>query len=99
MTTSESKYDYEESNREPEGTRYYFMSKGKRQIVKAVEYLYIGIMEGRLTYNLGFGTYNYGEIEDTDLSANGDQYKVFHTVLSTIPHFLHYYPGALIMVG
>lgn len=100
MTNSALIYDYEEFDRQPEGTRYYFISNGERQIVKAVVYEYIGLKENRLTYNLGFGTYNHenGEVEDYDISANGDHYKVFNTVLSTIPHFLHNYPGAMVMV-
>jgi len=91
MTTAEFIYDYEESVRLPEGMRYYFISDGERQLVKAIEYKYIDIRENRLTYNLGFGTYSpeNNELDDYDISENGDHYKVLNTVLSTIPLFLH----------
>ena len=100
MTTAEFIYDYEESVRLPEGMRYYFISDGERQLVKAIEYKYIDIRENRLTYNLGFGTYSpeNNELDDYDISENGDHYKVLNTVLSTIPLFLHNYLGAMVMV-
>jgi len=100
MTNSESIYEYEAFVSKPDGTRYYFISEGERHIVKAVEYKYIGMKKDRLAYNLGFGTYNLedDELDDHDISDNGDHYKVLNTVLSTIPHFLNNYPGAMVMV-
>ncbi|AXY72598.1 hypothetical protein D3H65_00790 [Paraflavitalea soli] len=100
MTNSGNIYEFEEYKREPGGTRYYFLSEGEKQIVKAVQYAYIGLKEGRLTYNLGFGSFDStkGTVHDDDISDNGDQYKVFNTVLSTVPDFLQNYPGAMVMV-
>jgi len=97
MTSSENVYDFEEQGRQPNGTKYYFVSEGNRLIAKVIDYSFIGIREGRFIYNLGFGTYNQNDntIIDDDISANGDTYKVFNTVLSTIPHFLNNYSGAL----
>jgi hypothetical protein len=81
-------------------TRYFFISEGRKVLMKIVEYDYVGITDGRATYNLAFGTYNRatGNLEDHDISGNDDHYKVFNTVLSTIPHFLENYPEAKVMV-
>lgn len=101
MTNSENVYELVELDKQPiVRTRYLFVSEGKRRIVKVVEYEYIGHRENRLTYNLGFGTFNHdnGKVQDDDISDNDDHYKVFNTVLSTIPLFLHNYPDAMVMV-
>jgi hypothetical protein len=100
MTTAEFIYDYVESVRKSDGTRYFFISDGEQQIVKVVEYKYVGIRQNRLTYNLGFGTYNLenDELDDHDISNNGDHYKVLNTVLSTIPRFLSDFPGAFCFI-
>jgi hypothetical protein len=100
MTNSGNVYIFEEHDRQPRGTRYFFVSEGDRLLIKVVEYRFIGLKEGKHTYNLGFGTYNKegNLVCDDDISENGDTYKVFNTVLSTIPHFLHNYTGALVMV-
>ncbi|WEK38018.1 MAG: hypothetical protein P0Y53_10950 [Candidatus Pseudobacter hemicellulosilyticus] len=101
MTSSENLYLYNELDRSVYGTKYFFVSVGREQLVKVVEYAYVGVKEGRLTYNLGFGTYGATEdkLLDIDLSNNGDAYRVLNTVLSTVPHFLCHYPGAMIMVA
>ena len=101
MTNSENVYELVELDKQPIiRTRYLFVSEGKRQIVKVVEYEYIGHREDRLAYNLGFGTFNHdnGKVQDDDISDNNDHYKVFNTVLSTIPLFLHNCPEAMVMV-
>ncbi|HEY1201345.1 MAG TPA: hypothetical protein VGE79_10210, partial [Niastella sp.] len=101
MTKSENVYVFQEFEKDAAGVKYHFLSKGIRRIVKIVEYEYIGLVGGKRTYNLGFGSYNQidNKIQDDEISANGDAYKVFNTVLSTIPHFLNYYPDVMIMVG
>ena len=101
MTTSENIYDFRKLYSQPQmQTRYFFFSEGKKIIAKIVEFDYVGINEGRDTYNLGFGTYNRktNNREDYEISSNEDAYMVFHTVLSTIPHFLQNYPEAMIMI-
>ncbi|MBO9566570.1 MAG: hypothetical protein J7621_27600 [Niastella sp.] len=99
MTSSQNIYECNEYQRQPEGVKYLFLSEGHIEIIKVVEYAYIGIKQNRLTYNFGFGTLKEdGTVQDDDISDNGDTYKVFNTVLSTVPDFLHNYPGAMIMV-
>jgi hypothetical protein len=96
MTTSKNIYDFQKLDSLPYiKTRYLFISEGKRPLVKIVEYDYIDLNDGRITYNLAFGTYNRikGNFEDGDISGNEDHYKVFNTVLSTVPHFLENFPG------
>lgn len=91
MTTLNYRYDFRKQYSQPQmQTRYIFISEGKRPIVKIVEYDFINLKDGRETYNLAFGSYNRttGNLEDGEMSGNDDHYKVFNTVLSTIPHFL-----------
>ena len=100
MTRSENVYEFEEFEKNSTITRYYFMSEGERQIVKIVEFKYVGSRENKSIYNLGFGTFQENNtFQDDDISLNGDTYKVFNTVLSTIPHFMNNYPGAMVMVA
>jgi hypothetical protein len=93
-------YEYRESEATEEGTKYYFVSKGKTDVVKAVHYAYSTSMEDLKIYNLGFGDYDIEEdtINDKVNTANGDVYKVFNTVLNTIPIFFKKYPKAAVIV-
>ena len=85
-----------------EKVRYYFRSIGKGNIFKGVEYsIYDKVFEGKPIYNLGFGNYdveNEKIISDTSLDNNGDVYKVFNTVLSTVPLFFKEIPSGIIHV-
>lgn len=67
--------------------RFYFTSKGKRDIRKIVEYSLITDLNKIPVFNLGFGDYDVenDSVLDDEVSGNGDHYKVFHTVLHTIP--------------
>jgi hypothetical protein len=78
---------FEQFNPAQNSLRYFFISKGKKDIIKAVDYTYVGDFNGLHLYNLGFGDYDpvNGEISDNSISDNNDQYKVFHTVLHTVP--------------
>jgi hypothetical protein len=80
--------------------RYVFISKGFRKIVKAVEYEYVERFRGRALYNLGFGNYDFvkHELVDDQVSNNGDQYKIFNTVLSSVLLFFKIRAKAMIMV-
>lgn len=100
MINSEYIYNFEEYGRQPSGTNYFFISIGEKQIIKVVQYTYVGLKENKHTYNLGFGTYfpDKNIIHDEEISSNGDHYKVFNTVLSTIPDFFQHYPQAMLMV-
>jgi hypothetical protein len=82
------------------GYEFTFTSNGHKIIIKAVQYTYIQQFEDRDVYNLGFGDLDLKlhQIIDQAKSNNGDAYKVFRTVLSTVPRFFEIYPDAIIMV-
>src|SRR5215217_2387944 len=84
----------------PAGYEFTFTSNGQKMIIKAIQYTYIQQFEDRNVYNLGFGDLDFevNEIIDEAKSNNGDAYKVFRTVLSTIPKFFEIFPDAIIMV-
>ncbi len=69
--------------------RYLFESTGEKPIIKAIEYTYIRKIAGRTVYNLGFGDFDRenGVVLDQVNSNNGDMYRVFSTVLNTVPRF------------
>ena len=58
-------------------------------------------MNGKQVFNLGFGDYDIttDTLDDKINSNNGDHYRVFNTVLSTIPTFFDAYKGAILMVN
>lgn len=80
--------------------KFFFVSRGTRTVVKAVEYDLYQKFRGKDVYNLGFGDYDAqaDTFCDGSNSNNGDVYKVFHTVLHTIPLFFGHHPQALLMV-
>lgn len=80
--------------------RYLFTSEGKKDIIKVVEYRYMGSVPAGDIFNLGFGNYipETNDIVADVISNNGDAYKVFNTVLSTIPAFFEMVPDALLMI-
>jgi hypothetical protein len=80
--------------------RFYFVSRGKRDILKVVEYQFLGEMKKSRWFNLGFGDHDpqTGAILDEQVSANNDHYKVFHTVLSTIPGLFAKYRDASLWI-
>ena len=83
MTTSENRYDFWKRDSLPfVKTRYFFISEGKRPLVKIVEYDYVDLKDGRVTYNLAFSTYNRatGKLEDVEISSNGKA----HSIISLI---------------
>jgi hypothetical protein len=80
--------------------RFAFVSKGKYDVVKVIDYDYIGLLHGRKTFNLGFGDYDLftEKIDDHANTHNGDVYDVLNTVLNTIPLFFEEYPKYCLMV-
>jgi hypothetical protein len=80
-------YEYQESEKTDEGVKYFFVSKGKRDVVKVIHYMCSATMNDRKVFNLGFGDYELEKdiIDDKMNTDNGDVYKVFNTVLYTIP--------------
>lgn len=79
---------------------FFFVSEGRQPTIKLIEYVYVGKLFGYDLYNLGFGDYDIEKdtIIDIRNSNNGDHYKVFHTVLSSVPVFFNKYPEAVLMV-
>jgi hypothetical protein len=82
------------------GIDFFFMSLGKRDVVKIIRYSYVMNFQGKELYNLAFGDYDYrtGSYTDDLASGNGDPYGVYHTVLATIPYFFHAHDDAMLMV-
>lgn len=72
------------------GMLFYFVSVGKKVIVKAVRYTCMQELLGKMVYNMALGDYDplTGALRDNSISNNGDHYRVFQTALSTIPEFL-----------
>jgi len=80
--------------------RFVFISKGIQDIIKVIDYDYVGLYNERKTFNLGFGDYNpsTGEIDDHVNTDNGDVYGVLNTVLNTVPLFFEEFPNHSLMV-
>lgn len=83
------------------GIKYFFISQGPQDVIKAVEYFYFNDFDDRKIYNLGFGDYDISEdkIDDKVNTDNGDPYHVFNTVLNTVPMFFESFGDAAIMVS
>ena len=79
---------------------FVFISTGRIVVSKIIQYTLTHQFENRDVYNLGFGDYNArtDQIEDHVNTGNGDAYKVFNTVLSTVPLFFKTFDEAIIMV-
>lgn len=99
MTNSKDAYALMQHKTAHELT-FLFISKGYKSIIKAVEYSFVKQLNGKHIYNLAFGDYHIDEdnIIDDVSSNNGDVYKVFNTVLKTIPIFFRHHPSAILMV-
>jgi hypothetical protein len=98
--TSDSIYEITEDIKEDE-IQYLFMSEGEKRIIKIIQYSYVLDMHGKRVFNLGFGNYdieNDSVIDDVNTN-NGDVYKVFNTVLGTVPRFFEVNKDAAIMVA
>jgi hypothetical protein len=75
---SRTPYAYYKEN----GSRYKFISSGKRAIEKVVEFTPTTLKN---VYNLGFGDLlPNGEMDDTANSNNGDIIKIFATVVNIL---------------
>jgi len=82
------------------GVHHLFITEGRETIIKIIQYTYVQDLLGRELYNLGFGDYDLRTraILDNPTSNNGDHYRIFHTVLYTIPKFFNLYPDVILMV-
>ena len=76
------------------------MSEGKKDVFKTIDYSYFLDHQGEKVYNLAFGDYVLGDdsFADNITTNNGDPYKVYQTVLATIPYFFQTYADAMLMV-
>lgn len=79
---------------------YIFFSKGEKELLKVVQYSFLEDLNGRKLFNFGFGDYDFskGMVMDGAISNNGDTYKVFNTVLSTVPRFFEIHQDAMMQV-
>ena len=89
-----------ESSVDEVSAKYLFVSRGKTDVIKAIEYQYVQPHNGDGLFNLAFGDYDIetATLNDQVNTNNGDHYAVFNTVLSTIPIFFENNPYATVMV-
>jgi len=79
---------------------FFFISKGAADIIKVVQYSFVQDLNGRHLYNLGFGDYDIvnDSVRDDIDSNNSDVYRVFNTVLTTIPLFFEKHKNDFLIV-
>jgi hypothetical protein len=98
-------YNTEEFTGEENKHKYFFESvntTSEGKVFKAIEYSFIQQeYQGKKIYNLGFGDYDAekNEIIDDVLTNNGDHYKVFNTVLNSVPLFFEKFPESCLFVS
>ena len=100
MSNVENIYDLEEV-KEAQNLKFIFISSGTQDVVKAIQYSYLlqlnnlnlQQLNGKDVYNLENDT-----LIDTVNTNNGDVYKVFNTVLSTVPNFFENYTNSILIV-
>lgn len=99
MTDSLNKYLVTSDN-SAGGLNFYFLSEGKSNVIKVVNYGFVINMRGEDIYNFGFGDFDLstGRLIDSVVTENGDAIKVFNTVLSTVPLFFQRYPNDKLIV-
>lgn len=92
----ESDFDPETRNH----YRFYFLSEGKSEIFKAIHYEYLKEVKDSPLFNLGFGDYDNStdSFLDKVTPCNGDHYKVFYTVLNTVPRLFVAHSDATVLV-
>lgn len=109
MKDPEYQYDLTEVNDGPD-INFLFLSQCSvtdNAIVKVIQYARFMQPNGQLTYydnrvmyNFGFGDYDAqsDDNDDATVTGNKDAYRVFNTVLGTVPLFFEKYPSAAVMV-
>ena len=76
-------------------TRYFFESEGKQgKIVKIVQFTFY--KDNR--WNLGFGDWKRGNIDDTIVSNNHDAIMVIRTVAKITLDFIEKYPDRIVYI-
>ncbi|MBX2828342.1 MAG: hypothetical protein KTR22_09270, partial [Flavobacteriaceae bacterium] len=93
-------YSTESISTRTKKVRFLFESKGQRSIIKVIEYTPVYRKDGRTIFNLGFGDFieETGKFLDDVNSNNGDMWKVFRTVLNTVPKFFREHNDGAIWV-
>jgi hypothetical protein len=99
MTKMGNAYELE-TDKSADGLKFFFISKGELDVIKVIQFSFVQQLNGKNVYNLGFGDYDLENdtIVDNVNTNNGDAYKVFNTVLSTIPVFFENYGDGILMV-
>jgi hypothetical protein len=85
---------YSFSSREDKSL-YYFQSVGAQGEILKVVTFYL-TKSGK--WNLGFGDWNSGKVDDRVVSNNSDMFKVMKTVISCAYDFSESYPDRVIQV-
>jgi hypothetical protein len=100
MVNEQLVYELQEDDTRNEMT-FFFISKGETDIIKAIQYSFVQDLNGRHLFNLGFGDYDLenDKIRDDIDSNNNDVYKVFNTVMSTIPLFFEKHKNDYLIVN
>lgn len=80
--------------------RYYFISRGEKDIIKVIDYTKIIGSGNYFIFNLAFGDYDAeaDTVIDKVNSNNGDMYTVFYTVLNSVTDFFNKYAQDAIFV-
>lgn len=80
--------------------KFFFVSSGHHDVIKAIQYAHVEHFEGREVFNLGFGDYdiNNDSVDDVSTTNNMDSRRVFNSVLATIPLFFKHYPEGMLIV-
>jgi hypothetical protein len=88
----ENRYDY--------GVKFYFISSGKRNVMKLIDFESVWNYEKKEVYNLGFGDYDFVStgLDDSSTTDNNDGRKVLNTVLNAIQRFFDIYPADLLLI-
>ncbi len=77
-------------------TRYFFESIGKQgKVVKIVEFS----LDKNNRWNLGFGDWRMGKIDDTVITNNHDVAKVISTVAKIVYIFFEKYPNRVVTIN
>lgn len=105
MSLEIESYNVQEDSEEGK-QRFFFettsSSTATDPLIKAIEYtLTSQSYQEKRVFNLGFGDYNreHSGIIDDQVTNNGDTYKVFNTVLHTIPNFFDKYGDCYLVVA
>ena len=93
----EDAYDFELTVSDESKIQYHFISRGKKDIIKRVEFVSYSDFGLAQVYNLGFGNLvlnEHGEevISDLTRDNNKDNQKVLNTVFSCALNFLNSHP-------